>query len=331
MFKNIIMNHRNSMFLVLLLICSFSGCSSSADEKVIICSPAEDYRLEHLRESLNEEFQNTKISIDYYSTGNLAAKLKAEGNKTDCDIIHELEYSYLDQLDKLNILDDLTDFDMSTYDKSNIISKNYNPNVKNSGAIIINTEVLEEKGLSKPSSYNDLLKEEYKGLISMPNPKASGTGYMFLLSLINYMGEDEAFQYFDQLSNNILQYTSSGMGPVNALIQKEVAIGLGITAQAVTAIQDNKPLEILFFEPGSPYSLCGQTIIKDRQEKEYVTEIYKYILNTYNKINNNLFYPEKIFNTGPGKMEFYPANIKYANMKNNTFENREKYLDKWTH
>ena len=259
--------YKNILIMMLLFNLTLTGCSGSTDEKVIICSSAEDYRLEHLRESLNEEFQNTEISVDYYSTGNLAAKLKAEGTKTDCDIIHELEYTYLNQLNEINILDDLTDFDMTTYDKSIIVSKNYNPVVKNGGAIIINTEVLNEKGLSKPTSYNDLLKEEYKGLISMPNPKASGTGYMFLLSLINYMGEDEAFQSLTQLSNNILQDTSSGSGPVNALIQKEVAIGLGMTAQAVTAIQDNKPLEILFFEPGSPYSLYGQTIIKDRQEK----------------------------------------------------------------
>ena len=84
---------------------------------------------------------------------------------------------------------------------------------------------LEEKNLAVPTSYADLLKPEYKGLVSMPNPKSSGTGYMFLKSLVNAWGEEEAFAYFDQLAENILQFTSSGSGPVNALVQGEAAIG----------------------------------------------------------------------------------------------------------
>ncbi len=93
-------------------------------------------------------------------------------------------------------------------------SKKYLPEYINSGAIILNTQVMEKNGLDVPTCYADLLKEEYRGLISMPNPKSSGTGYMFLKSLVNAMGEDAAFDYFDQLSENILQFTSSGSGPV---------------------------------------------------------------------------------------------------------------------
>ena len=80
--------------------------------------------------------------------------------------------------------------------------------------LLNNTELLtasiflKEKNLSKPTSYEDLLKPEYKGLISMPNPKASGTGYMFLKSLVNEWGEEKTFSYFDKLTPNVLQYTS---------------------------------------------------------------------------------------------------------------------------
>ena len=80
----------------------------------------------------------------------------------------------------------------------------------------------------------------------MPNPKASSTGYMFLKAFVNSMGEEEAFAYFDSLYPNMLSFTSSGSGPVNALVQKEAAIGLGMTFQAVNEINKGSNLQILF-------------------------------------------------------------------------------------
>ena len=89
----------------------------------------------------------------------------------------------------------------------------------------------------------------------MPNPKSSGTGYMFLKNLVNTWGEEAAFAYFDELSKNILQFTSSGSGPINALVQEEVAIGLGMTAQAVTQINEGVNLKIVFFENYNKFCL----------------------------------------------------------------------------
>ena len=61
---------------------------------------------------------------------------------------------------------------------------------------------------------------------------------MFLKALVNSMGEEEAFAYFDKLSENILQFTSSGSGPVNSLVSGEAVIALGMTPQAVTQINE---------------------------------------------------------------------------------------------
>ena len=74
---------------------------------------------------------------------------------------------------------------------------------------------------------------------------------------------------FEKLSENILQFTSSGNGPVNALVQQEVAIGLGITQNAVTQIDEGVNLEVLFFEEGSPYSMYGQTIVSGKDKEVY--------------------------------------------------------------
>ena len=165
----------------------------------------------------------------------------------------------------------------------------------------------------------------------MPSPKASGTGYMFLKSLVNEWGEDEAFAYFDALAENVLAFTSSGSGPVNALKNGEVVIGLGMTSQAVEKIKEGVPLEILYFEEGSPYSLYAQGIIKGKEERACVKEVFDFLVNTYTKENNDTFFPERIYKSGAGAVEGYPTDIQYSDMSNNTFAEKERLLAKWKH
>jgi iron(III) transport system substrate-binding protein len=82
----------------------------------------------------------------------------------------------------------------------------------------------------------------------MPDPKASSTGYIFYKSLVNAWGEKKTLDYFDKLTDNILQYTESGSGPLNAVAEGKAAIGLGTTATAVAKINEGSPLKIVFFE-----------------------------------------------------------------------------------
>lgn len=322
----------SAVLVILVVLCMLlpTGCGSNK-EKVLIYASSEEYRLEDLRARLKEEFPQYNCVVEYKDTGSHAATLMAEGKDTPCDISYELEYGYMTQLADEGLLLDLSDYDFSKYLEDTVISSYFTPSLRNGGAIIVNPEVLAEKGLSKPTCYEDLLKPEYKGLISMPNPKSSGTGYMFLKALVNAMGEQEAFQYFDKLSENILAFTSSGSGPVNALKTKEAAIGLGMTAQTVTAINEGANLEIIFFKEGSPFSLYGQAIIKGKESRQCVKEVFDFLVNTYTEETNKKFFPEQIFKDKVFEVENYPSNIKYADMSNDTMEEKTRLLDQWNH
>ncbi len=316
--------------MVFAVMSAFCGCSETK-EKILIYTSVEDYVVEDLTKRLNEEFPDYEITIEYMSTGNHAAKLLAEGKNTDCDITYDLEYAYLAKLSEAGVLADLSSYDLSVYAEDTMESDYYIPHLRSGGCIIVNTEVLADKGLAEPTGYEDLLKPEYKGLISMANPKSSGTGYMFLKSLVNTWGEDEAFEYFDKLAENVLQFTSSGSGPVNALLQGEVAVGLGMTAQTVIQINDGAPLKVLYFEEGSPYTLYGQAIISGKEERECVKEVFDFMVNTYGYEYNEKFGPEKLFKDKTYEMDNYPTNIVYSDMKNNTIEEKERLLGIWKH
>ena len=314
--------------VMLTILCSCAAGVAEGGERVVIYSGAESYRNEHFAKRLAEQFPELTVVIEYMPTGNLAAKLQAEGAATECDIAFDIDYGYITLLESL--LAPLPEYDQSVFlEDMRSTSGRYLPECRNGGAIILNVGVLADKGLPEPTGYRDLLDPRYEGLISMPNPKSSGTGYMFLKSLVNAWGEEEAFQYFDELANNILQFTSSGSGPVNALIQGEVAVGLGMTAQAVTAINDSAPLKIVFFEEGSPSSLYGYAMIDGKQDRPAVRAVFDFFYTTLVAEDKALFYPEQIYVDQTFTVENYPSPIPYADMRDNTTEEKLRLLDRW--
>jgi len=306
------------------------SCKKADSTSVIIYTSTEDFRTEHMQELLKEQFPNYDITLQVLSTGNHAAKLKAEGTQTEADIILNLETGYLEGLQ--DIMADLSGYDISEFLPEMIpASKRFLPWDKSSGAIVINRSKLESAGLPVPYSYQDLLSPVFKGLISMPNPKTSGTGYMFLVSLINAWGEDAAFEYFDRLAENILQFTTSGSGPVNALIQGEVAIGLGMTLTAVNAINTRGvPLELLYFAEGAPSITTSFGIIKGKETRPIVKEVFEFAMTKLVKDDKELYCPEPVMVNQINTIPNYPRNISYANMDGvYDLSLKERLLEKW--
>jgi len=316
------------LLVALLVVMALVSTAFADDNKVVIYSGAEEYRNQHFKTRLDEQFPDYDIIIEYMPTGNLAAKLQAEGTSTECDIAFDLDYGYISLIE--SIFADIPEYDQSIFmEDIRSTSNKYLPEGRNGGAVIVNPDVLKAKGLAEPTSYNDLLDSRFAGLISMPNPKSSGTGYMFLKSLVNAWGEEKAFDYFDGLAQNILQFTTSGSGPVKALIQGEVAVGLGMTAQAVTAINDGVNLKILFFEEGSPSSLYGYAMIDGKQTRKAVKDVFDFFYTTLVDEDKQLFYPEQIYKDKTFQIENYPQNIQYADMSNNTTVEKLRLLDMW--
>ncbi len=312
----------------LLTGCNFLG-STKNDNKIVIWTSGEDYKNDNYLKGIQAKFPEYEFVMEYMNSSTIAAKIMAEGENCVCDIVLSNEYGYLDMC--ADYLATLDSFDYSGF-LPEIVPENkkYTPECKNGGAIIVNLDVLKKRGLDKPNSYEDLLNSQYKGLVSMPNPASSGTGYMFLRNLTNVWGEDKAYSYFEQLSDNILQFTSSGSGPINALVQGEVAIGLGMTSQAVVEINQGAPLEILFFEEGSPYSMYGNAVLNKSADNEAVMNVFNYLANEMCMDNHQKYFPDQIFNDYKAEIEGFPKNIVYGDMSKNTLDEKERLVGKWT-
>lgn len=308
---------------------ALSGCSSRQDNTVVIYSCAEGVRNETLLTAMHEQFPMYDIRLHYVPTGNCAAKLKMEGSQSEADIVLDLEGGYIKQV--ADQLDDLSSFDSTRYCSDLVDAANkYFPFARESACIAINEAGLSERGLDTPESYEDLTNSQYQGLVSMPNPKLSGTGYNFLKSLVNAWGEDEAFAYFDRLAENVYQFTSSGSGPVNALVQGEAVIGLGMTFQTVSEINQGIPLRPLFFEEGAPWAVYGMGMVKGKSQRAVVCEVFEWLSTEGVKLDNASYVPDQVLIDYQATIENYPVDITYADMVGITDpDEKKRLLERW--
>lgn len=135
-------------------------------------------------------------------------------------------------------------------------------------ALAVNTEALEKAGATKPTSWQDLLKPEYKDLIQMPTPQSSGTAYAIITTLVAIMGEDEAFEYMKKLNPIIQTYTSSGTGPSKGVAVGQAAIGIQFTPAFFEFIDQGYPLEVIFPSEGVGFEAPAVSIIKGAKNIE---------------------------------------------------------------
>lgn len=320
------------LILILLVTVLFTALADhGGKETIVICASSEQYRNDALQEQLAEVFPERNIIVMYMSTGKAAAKVFAEGPATEIDMLVGLETGYLHKIS--GHLADISGLSRIPYVEGVTPSDNNDLWVtweRQAGAIIVNRDILAKYGLEAPETYEDLLKPEYKGLIAMPDPKSSGTGYFFYKNWVNLWGEEAALAYVDALYGNLKQFTESGSGPIKLLRQGEVAIGLALTFQAVSEINDGQPFDIIYPPEGSPYSLTGTAILSGHREKEGVEEVYDYIIHNFLVYDKEQFSPEIIYEGQTIALENYPRDIPYADMTGiQDHTEKERLLNLW--
>jgi len=326
-----------TVFIVLVCwVMMFTG-SALAAERVVIYTAAEDERIAYLQEELNKQFPETEIVIQSLGTGQLLTKLQAEGSNSDCDIFYDLEVVNAEIILNANpdMFADLADYDFSIYDASvtgyTDRHHKYAVNGKTYGAFLVNKSVLEEKGLAVPATYEDMLKPEYAELISMPNPRSSGTGYSYYNGMVTILGQEEGLAYFEALNPNIMEYTTSGSAPAKAAVRGDVAIAYGLLWQCVNYANENENLMVVVPDQGLAYDLFTMGMVSGHEEKPAVKEVFTYLYNELNKPQCAKFNPDIIYTDMPAaEIPNYPTGFGEITMEGMfDFEYKQDLLDQW--
>lgn len=131
---------------------------------------------------------------------------------------------------------------------------------------ISNKKFLQEKGLKAPQSFEDLTRPEYKGQICLGSPSTSGTGYTFLTTVLQLMGEQKGWDYLKRFNANVAQYTRSGIGPTQLVGRGEVGVGILFAHDILGSIDKGFPVEMSLPAEGTGYDLFCVVLLKGAPE-----------------------------------------------------------------
>jgi len=109
--------------------------------------------------------------------------------------------------------------------------------------IIYNKNLVPED--QKPRSINDLADARFKGKVCIANP-LFGTTSMHAAALFQVLGDDKAREFFQSLTENDVKILSSNGEVRRRVAAGEFSIGLTDTDDAHVAIQEGKPIGVVY-------------------------------------------------------------------------------------
>lgn len=330
---------RKSIKIIMGILILFltTSCGEKNKRVLTVYTGLEEGYLNTYVEIYKKSHPEVELNIVRDSQGAIAAKVIAEGDNPQADILWGMASINLIQLAENNKLAIL---------KKEWYSENINPIFIDSissepkwvgmtawtSALTINKYEIKEKGLTIPKSYMELLDSKYNNEIVMPNPASSGTGYLTVLGWITIFGEERAWDYMDKLNKNIIQYTHSGSAPVKMTMQGEQAIGIGMDSESMRLGKGVDTIVTVLPLEGYGWDMEGIGLVAKENIKPEAVEFLKWALSKdmMEEYSKNIGLVS--YNGVETKLEGYPKDFKEKLAKINfkwAAENRDRILKEW--
>jgi len=246
-----------------------AAAGSAHAGKITVYTSYEEDELASFLEAMEQDLPDVQVDVLRLSTGDLRARMLAEADNPKHDVIWG--WAATSMVDP-RIMEMLEPYSPDGIDKVPARFRDTDGNwfatTGYMGAFCVNNEVMKDKGLPMPSSWQDLVKPEYEGVLVMPNPASSGTGYLHVASILQMMGEEKGWEYLDALDKNMDQYIKSGSKPCNAASAGEFAIGISFALRAIKNIDEGYPITMVLPSEGAGHELEANALMKSSQNKE---------------------------------------------------------------
>ena len=216
-----------------------------------------------------EAFKKKYPDIDFktinLSSGPVTSRLIAEKSNAQCDIVFGLMELYLKALRDGGAIEPYT---RKEGDKIGKEFKDPDDFYVNEYVSLMawggNTNLLKEKNLPVPKTWDDLAKPIYKGMINVASPAQSGTALTIFTNLYDMYG---GWDYIDKLHKNIFQYNSSGGVAGRQAARGECAIGMTYDFALLVLKNEGFPLEVVY-PPKTSYAAEGSALIAGAKNPE---------------------------------------------------------------
>ncbi len=306
-----------------------------AKTQLLVYTALEDEAMKPYKDAFEKANPDIEIRWVRDSTGAVTAKLLAEKNNPRADVVLGLAASSLTLLDLQGMLMPYAPkgFDSLTRKYSDANTPPHWVGMDVWGATVCYNRVeAEKRHLPKPTSWEDLTKPVYKGMIVMPSPVSSGTGYLDVTSWLQTFGKDKGWQYMDALDKNVAQYVHSGSKPCTLAGTGEFPIGISFEFRGHELQAQGAPIDLIFPKEGLGWDMEATGIMKTTKQPEAAKKLADFIAS---KEANEITAQWWAIVAYPGvakKLSGIPDNYSELLVKNDftwSAKNREAILDDW--
>lgn len=318
---------------------SEGGSAQKADSgEITVYTALEDEQVSDYLAKFNETYPDITVNVVRESTGIITAKLIAEKDNPQADLVWGTAASSMMVLDDMGALEPYEpegcDRILPQFKSDKEVPTWVGIDAWET-AFVVNTEELKKLGMEPEEikSYEDLLDPRLKGQIVMSNPNSSGTGFLTVSAILQLKGKDSeaGWDYLDQLHENIAQYVHSGSKPAKMAASGECAVGISFGYAEISQRDKGAPVEVIFPEEGSGWDLEANALMKKEEINPAAYTFLDWAISDEAMDLYRVNYPiVTVENTGT--YEGYDSNP-LDQLIDNDFswaaENRENILNEW--
>ena len=330
------MSFRNRFFPFALLAAFALSSAAPAKTKLVVYSTLEQEYIEGFRKAFEAEHPDIEIEFLRDSTGVITARLQAEKARPQADAAWGLAVTSMLILDRDGILEP---YKPATFDQLKPLFRDpKTPPVwfgmeAWAAAVCWNTIEAGKRGLKPPRVWADLLDPALRGLITMPNPNSSGTGYFHVAGWIQMMGEEKAWAFMDALHANVASYVHSGTKPCRDAGTGEFPVGIAYELIGAQLKTRNAPIDVLVMRDGSGWDMDAFAIIRGTEQLDAARKLADWAASRRANEMYAAFATQVAWPGIENRMENYPAGVGESLIKNDfawAAENRSRILTEWT-
>ena len=225
--------------------------------------------------------EKTGIKVEYVeiSTGKALAQLQAENGNTTADIWFGGGVdSYISATD-LGYLEQYVSPEAEAINPAYSDADGYWTGLALVPAgFLVNNDVLAEKNLEAPKTWDDLTNPKYKGEIIMASPAISGTQYAILNGTIQAYGEEKGWEVWKGINENVDFYAQGGGEPGPKCAAGEFGIAVLAMTGGTFAMEAEYPVTAVYPEDMIPWTPAPIAIFKNSQNKDAAKVFVDYFL-----------------------------------------------------
>ena len=225
--------------------------------------------------------EKTGIKVEYVeiSTGKALAQLQAENGNTTADIWFGGGVdSYISATD-LGYLEQYVSPEAEAINPAYSDADGYWTGLALVPAgFLVNNDVLAEKNLEAPKTWEDLADPKYKGEIIMASPAISGTQYASLNGTIQAYGEEKGWEVWKGINENVDFYAQGGGEPGPKCAAGEFGIAVLAMTGGTFAMEAEYPVTAVYPEDMIPWTPAPIAIFKNSQNKDAAKVFVDYFL-----------------------------------------------------